>query len=92
MTGKDDGNGRFGKLGERVGWLEKVWKYIAGAVAGSAVTAVVAVREDARADGAKEREAEFLRAEVATLRAEVRELRAIAPAFWMRRHELQGDD
>jgi hypothetical protein len=81
LSGRDGNNGRVGNLRKDVDSVKGLLKWLGGAVAGSVLTAAVAIYQAGQKEGAKEREAEFLRAEVAALNAEVRELRAPPPAY-----------
>ncbi len=92
LTGKSGMNGKVGSLRKEVDGHRSVLKYIGTAVAGALVTAITAIYQAGQKDGAKEREAEFLRAEVASLKAEVRELRAVLPAYRPSPWRPQGDD
>jgi hypothetical protein len=81
LAGKDGTGGLVGQTRGDVSGIKAFLKYLAMGVAGSVLTAVAAIYQAGHEDGAKEREAEFLRAEVASLRSEVRELRALLPAY-----------
>jgi hypothetical protein len=81
MTGADGTNGRFGSLRAEVAGHSKLIKAIAGAAIASVVSAAVSLYSAGQKSGAREQELQFLRAEVASLRSEVRDLRALAPAF-----------
>lgn len=92
LTGKSGTNGKFGNLTKRVDVHDsRANKIIAGVLA-SMLTAFGAVYWAGREDGGNERESEFLRAEVAALKAEVRELRALLPAYRPSSWRPQGDD
>lgn len=81
LAGKDGTNGKVGRLREDVDGVRAVLKYIATAAIGSAITAGLAVFQAGQKEGAKEQASEYLRAEVASLKAEVRELRAQLSAY-----------
>jgi hypothetical protein len=92
LGGKDGTNGKVGNTRRDVDGVRAVLKYLAMGVAGSLLTAGAAVYQAGQRDGAKEREAEYLRAEVASLKAEVRELRAQLPAYRPSPWRPQGVD
>jgi len=81
LGGKDGSNGKVGNTRRDVDSVRSVLKYLAMGVAGSLLTAGAAVYQAGQKDGAKDRDNEYLRAEVASLKAEVRELRELLPAY-----------
>jgi hypothetical protein len=92
LTGKSGTNGKIGNLRADVDVLRGFIKYIATGVVGSLLTAAAAVYWAGHKDGTEEREAEYLRAEVASLKAEVREMRAQLPAYRPSPWRPQGVD
>lgn len=92
LAGKDGTNGKVGDIRREVDGHRSLLKYIGTAVLGSVVTAIAAIYSAGEKSGAKDREAEYLRAEVASLKAEVRELRALLPAYRPSWRPPQGDE
>jgi hypothetical protein len=91
LSGKDGTNGRVGNLRKDVDNVRSFLRYVAMGIAGSILTATAAIYQAGQKDGGEAREAEFLRAELAAVRAEVRELRALLPAYRPSRRP-QGDE
>lgn len=92
LAGKDGNGGLVGGLTKRVDAHDSRTSKIVAGVLASLMTAAGAIYWAGREDGAGERESEFLRAEVASLKAEVRELRALLPAYRPSPWRPQGDD
>ncbi len=92
LAGKHGTTGKVGDLTKRADATDSLVKKIGAAAMASVLTAAGAVYWAGHKDGAGEREEEFLRAEVASLKAEVRELRALLPAYRPSPWRPQGDD
>lgn len=73
-VGSDGDGGKLGVVTGRVGSVENLLKWIGAGLAASALTAAAAIFAAGQKSGAAERDVEFLRAEVAAMRAELRDL------------------
>ena len=74
LAGIDGTNGRVGTISKRVDAHGALWKWIGAFTAANAIFAATALYTAGQKSGADERELEFLRAEVAAMRAELRDL------------------
>jgi hypothetical protein len=81
LAGEHGTNGRLGNLAKKVDGHGSLLKAIGGAALSGVVGAALALYQAGQRSGAREQEIQFLRAEVAAARAEVRDLRASTPVY-----------
>jgi len=88
LSGEDGTNGRVGNLRKDVDGHHGLLKWIGGAVAGSLVTAGLAIYGAGQKAGSSEQERQYMRAAIEELRVQVRELRGYRAPSW----PSKGDD
>jgi hypothetical protein len=89
LTGLDGTNGKFGQMRKDVDGHGGLLKWIAGAVAGSVITAAAAIYGAGQKDGADAREQQYQREAIEELRVQMRELRGYRAPSWP---TTTGDD
>ena len=82
LSGEDGTNGKIGNLRAIVDGHNGLIKWIGGAVAGSVVTAALAIYGAGIKAGANEQEKQYMRAAIEELRAQVREMRGYHTPSW----------